>query len=194
MKLSVRSQSSSSTNSSLSLSIIVMTVIIAMKIIIKMTKGGSLGHLLCWWEAGRRLSTGYKNYFSSKIFALTTSDQQIWTGLGQAVRILRTTFAEQVSESPRPSSPPSPPPSPSSPSSSPSPSTPASPARWELTSTSSAVDHTLQLLWRDSEGPGCAGCRLQGGACPSHLRHSFGSLPRWLFVQLSFFDSCWLMK
>ena len=37
----------------------------------------------------------------------------------------------------------------------------------------------LQLLWRDSEGPGCAGCRLQGGACPSHLRQSFGSLPRW---------------
>ena len=116
--------------------------ITVMKIIIKMTKGGSLGHLLCWWEAGRRLSTGCRNYFSSKTFALTTSDEQFWTGLGQAVRILRTTFAEQASESPHPYSPPSRLPSPSSPSSSPSPSTPASPARWG-TSTSSAVDRAI---------------------------------------------------
>ena len=110
---------------------------------------------------------------------LTTSDKQCWTGLGQVVRILRTTFAEQASKLPHPSSPRSLLPSPSSPLSSPSPSTPASPARWDLTSISSS-SHVLQLLWRDFEGPGCAGCRLQGGACPSHLRQSFGSLPRWL--------------
>ena len=165
----------------------------------KITKGGSLGHLLCWWEAGRRLFTGSKN-FQKRFFVhrlqkiIFWKDFLFWAQVrntsGQGWAKSWESFVQPLRSQPRsrllhlhphhcrPHLPP--------------------PHRHHLHQllhllqgeaspqpTLCSSSHSLQLLWRDSEGPGCAGCRLQGGACPSHLRHSFGSLPRWLYLYIN---------